>query len=336
MEIIVQKYGGTSVANEKGRECVYQKIIEAKNRGYSPVIVVSAMGRKGDSYATDTLLSLIPGSNKREMDMIYSCGEVISASVLASNLISKGYKAISLTGQQAGIVTDNNHFDAEVKFINLSKINKYLEKGFIPVIAGSQGADENGEITTLGRGGSDVSAVVLGTALQAIKTIIYTDVEGIMTADPRMVNRAELLEKISYSSCCKLAERGAKVVHPRAVKIAEKEKQTNLYVKSTFSDCMGTYICDCENEEKGILSITKTNNYTEKSSLISLVGHKIDVLNKQKIIDYLNKKTDYRNYIVEKDGISFIVDLDVSDEIVDGLHSQIFEAKVKKCVKILA
>lgn len=329
MEIIVQKFGGTSVATKEAREFVYEKIIKAKDEGYKLVVIVSAMGRCGDPYATDTLLNLIKRDNKREMDMIYSCGEIISASIIASTLTSKGYKAISLSGQQAGIITDNNFFDAKVKYIDTNKIKKYLKDGFIPIIAGSQGVSESGDVTTLGRGGSDISAVVLGTALEAEKTLIYTDVEGVMTADPCKVKNAELIEQISYESCCQLAERGAKVVHPRAVKIAQKEKRTKLYVKSTFSNCLGTFISN-NKEEKGIQSITKNDSDIIGKSVVSLIGQKISYKNNQNIVKYLKENNfDHINYKFEDQCISFVVDNREVDKIINNLHEFIIISKTK-------
>lgn len=162
MGIIVQKYGGTSVATDGTRLKVYKKVIKAKNRGDSVIVIVSAMGKSGDSYATDTILDLIRKNTKnynlRELDMVFVCGEMISAAIIASKLNEFGYKSLSLTGQQAGFLTDDMYFGANIERIETEKIKKYLDKGYIVVIAGGQGATEEGEITTLGRGGSDTSA----------------------------------------------------------------------------------------------------------------------------------------------------------------------------------
>lgn len=259
MEILVQKFGGTSVASEESRKHVYKKIEDAIDRGYALVVVVSAMGRSGDPYATDTLLNLIKkdysSASKRELDIIFSCGENISGTIIASNLQKRGYRSVYLSGEQAGIITDENYSDAKIIRVENEKIMSLLNEGNIVVVGGGQGVSEKGDITTLGRGGSDTTGCALGVALDAYEIDIYTDVEGIMTADPRKVKNAMLLDKISYDDCCNMAYKGAKVIHPRAVEIALKKPEIKLYVKSTFSDKIGTLICNesDDNSEKLIL-----------------------------------------------------------------------------------
>lgn len=329
MEIYVQKFGGTSVATENARECVYKKIIDAKKKYTNLVVIVSAMGREGEPYATDTLLNILKSKNenvsKRELDAIYSCGEIISASLTASSLSARGYQAISLTGQQAGIITDNNHFDAEVLSVNTDNIIKYLEKGWIPIIAGSQGATDDGEITTLGRGGSDISAVVIGNALNAERIDIYTDVEGVMTADPNLIEGARLLESIDYKTCMLLSDRGAKVIHPRAVKIAQKNKNTRLFIKSTFSSCEGTCIRDCDKNISGIQSITMQKY--KFMSQISLVGNNIDraLLNKVRSIISCSR-INYKSVEISENHIGFCVNESKGLETVQILHRNLFSA----------
>ena len=235
MKIIVQKFGGTSVASEEARIAVKNKVQQAIRNGYSPVVVVSAMGRKGAPYATDTLIGALKdvnlSVNVREMDMMMCCGEIISACVMAATLQKFGINAMALTGGQAGIITDSQFGAARIKNINTSGLIRLLEAGIIPVVCGFQGMTENNyKFTTLGRGGSDTSAAALGAALKADFVEIYTDVEGIMTADPRIVEKANILQQI-----------GAKVIHPRAVEIA-MGSNIPMYVKSTFSDAPGTLI----------------------------------------------------------------------------------------------
>lgn len=259
MEILVQKFGGTSVASEESRKHVYKKIEDAVNCGYALVVVVSAMGRSGDPYATDTLLNLIKkdysSASKRELDIIFSCGESISGTIIASNLQKRGYKSVYLSGEQAGIITDDNYSDAQIIRVENAKIMSLLKDGNIVVVGGGQGVSEKGDITTLGRGGSDTTGCALGVALDAFEIDIYTDVEGIMTADPRKIKNALLMDKISYDDCCTMAYKGAKVIHPRAVEIALRKPKTKLYVKSTFSNNIGTLICNesDDNSEKPIL-----------------------------------------------------------------------------------
>ncbi|MDD2494437.1 MAG: aspartate kinase [Tissierellia bacterium] len=265
MIILVQKFGGTSVASEESRNQVYKKIEEAVNNGYSLVVVVSAMGRTGDPYATDTLLNLIrndyPFANKRELDVIFSCGENISGTIVATSLQKKGYKSVYLTGAQAGIITDNNYSNAKITKIDNQRIISLLKEGNIVVVGGSQGVSEGGDITTLGRGGSDTTACALGISLNAYEVDIFTDVEGIMTADPRKVSNTRILDEISYEDCCIMAQRGAQVIHPRAVEVAMQSPDMRLYVKSTFSNHMGTLISREKEEFNGILN------------LISIAGH---------------------------------------------------------------
>ena len=243
MPIIVQKFGGTSVADLEKREMAAKKIIKAVDRGYSSVVVVSAIGRSGAPYATDTLLDALNSGeiNPREKDILLNCGEMISAVFLHQVLESMGYESIVLTGSQAGVITDANYNDARILKINPEKIVINLNKGRIVIVTGFQGVTEDGELTTLGRGGSDTTAAALGVALDAVEVEIYTDVEGIMTADPRIVEKANILKTISYAEIHQLAHHGAKVIHPRAVEIA-MQKNIPLRIRSTFSDHEGTLI----------------------------------------------------------------------------------------------
>ena len=246
MKIIVQKYGGTSVATALSRENVYSKILNAKKNGYSVIVVISAMGRRGEPYATDTLLDLIrvdcPKANPRELDLIFSCGEIISGTLITAMLQQKGHDAIYLTGQQAGIVTTEEFGDARIIDVNTERIKKLLSEGNIVVVAGGQGGTVDGFITTLGRGGSDTTACALGVAHDAEEIQIYTDVDGILTTDPRIVQEARLIPKISYSNCLQMAYLGAKVIHPRAVEIASQKPNIKLYIRSAFNDLAGTLI----------------------------------------------------------------------------------------------
>ncbi|MFZ3130662.1 MAG: aspartate kinase, partial [Desulfosporosinus sp.] len=224
---------------------VVSKVSEAVNSGYSPVIVVSAIGRSGDPYATDTFLSMVQGIcsdlPKRELDLLMSCGEVISGTILVSTLSSLGFEAVLFTGGQAGIITDKEFGDARIVRVEPRRILEQLAKGKIVVVAGFQGTTEDGQITTLGRGGSDTTASALGVALDAEMIDIYTDVEGIMTADPRIVEDARTIDAVTYNELCQMAYQGAKVIHPRAVEIA-MQRNIPLRIKSTFSDAPGTLV----------------------------------------------------------------------------------------------
>ncbi|MBU3110797.1 aspartate kinase [Clostridium lacusfryxellense] len=265
MKILVQKFGGTSVSTEDKRKLVASKVLSAKALGYSPVIVVSAMGRKGEPYATDTLLSLIDESLKvaspLAVDLLMSCGETISTVVMCNELNRFKINAVPLTGGQAGIITDSNYSNAAILDVDTKKILDILKAGKTPVIAGFQGMDDKGYVTTIGRGGSDVTAAVLGAKLNACETQIYTDVDGIMTADPRIVSEATLIEKISYDEIFQFADQGAKVIHPRAVEISRKYN-IPLVIKNTMSECVGTVISNMGSEttENIITGITHMNN----------------------------------------------------------------------------
>lgn len=243
MNIIVQKFGGTSVASEKSRKEVVDRIIEKVKVGYKIVAVVSAMGRKGDPYSTDSLINLLDEkyTQKRELDLLMSCGEIISATILSNLLSSNGYNNIVLTGFQAGIITDENFGNANVLEVIPQKILDILRKVDIVIVPGFQGATKDGEITTLGRGGSDTSALILGEAIGSEYVEIYTDVEGIMTADPKIVPNAQLIKKICYSEVYQLVEEGAEVIHPKAVEVA-KRCNIKIIIKNTSSNCMGTII----------------------------------------------------------------------------------------------
>ncbi|MDF2635395.1 MAG: aspartate kinase, monofunctional class [Pelosinus sp.] len=252
MGIIVQKFGGTSVATPEARELVVEKIKVAHSKGFNPVIVVSAMGRKGECYATDTFIDLARRTYKdiasRELDQILYCGEMISAVIMTGTLQAAGLDAIMLTGGQAGIITDDNFNNARILKVDPSRICNLINMGKIPVVCGFQGITIDGEFTTLGRGGSDTTAAALGSALDAEMIEIYTDVDGIMTADPRIVSTARILDCITYGEVCQLAHQGAKVIHPRAVEIA-MQKSIPLVVKSTFSNEPGTLITSVPKED---------------------------------------------------------------------------------------
>ncbi|MCB2292099.1 aspartate kinase [Clostridium algoriphilum] len=265
MKIVVQKFGGTSVSTKEKRMLVVKKVLNAKAQGYLPVVVVSAMGRKGEPYATDTLLSLVDDSlkvvNPLAIDLLMSCGETISTVIMCNELNSNGINSVPLTGGQAGIITDSNYTNAEILNVDTKKILNLLEKGKIPVVAGFQGMDGKGFVTTIGRGGSDVTAAVLGAALSAVETQIYTDVDGIMTADPRIVSEATLIKQISYDEIFQFADQGAKVIHPRAVEILRKYN-IPFVIKNTMNECPGTVISNFESEnlENIITGITHMNN----------------------------------------------------------------------------
>lgn len=247
MRIIVQKFGGTSVASSEMRQHAVARVISALNSGYTPVVVVSAMGKLGQPYATDSLLELLrnvnPNASRRNTDLLLSCGEIISAVVFAEELQAAGHPAQALTGWQCGILTDENFSQARIQEINPQRIHSLLEEGIIPVVAGFQGVSRSQEVTTLGRGGSDTTAAALGVVLQAEWVGIYTDVDGIKTADPRLVPDAPTLPAVSGREVVELAHLGARVIHPRAAELA-LEEGIPIRILSTTDDGPGTWIAN--------------------------------------------------------------------------------------------
>ena len=240
MALIVQKYGGTSVADAARIKNVARRIVKTKEAGNQVVVVVSAMGN-----TTDELVKLAyevsPKPNKRELDVLLSTGEVVSSTLLAMTLYSMGYPAISLSGAQAGIRTDTAYSRARIQKIDPKRVVRELEKGNIVIIAGFQGISEGEDITTLGRGGSDTTAVALAANLAAEECQIYTDVEGVYTADPHLVPEARKLDEIGYEEMLEMASYGVRVVHPRAVELGELFSVPVL-VASSFTEKAGTLI----------------------------------------------------------------------------------------------
>lgn len=270
MKIVVQKFGGTSVSTYEKRMNVVDKVKTALKNGFSPVVVVSAMGRIGEPYATDSLLSLVDTNflknNKVGTDLIMSCGETISAVVMSSDLEKSGLDAIPLTGAQAGIITDNNFTEARVLEVREKRLKNIIAQGRIPVITGFQGQTEEGYITTLGRGGSDTTAAVIGVALDAEQIEIYTDVDGIMTADPRIVEDANLINVISYNEVFQLADQGAKVIHPKAIEYA-MQGNIPLLIKNTMSDSKGTLINYLGDKESNKI-VTSLTHHSERIQVL--------------------------------------------------------------------
>ena len=272
MKIIVQKFGGTSVSTREVRELAIEHIEDALAQGFKVVVVVSAMGRSGDPYATDTLLNLIEKEDKvnnRDLDLLMSCGELISAVIFSAMLRARGHDVTVLSGAQAGIVTSGDFGNARIASINPERILAELEAERIVVVTGFQGATTDGETTTLGRGGSDTSATALGVALSAEMIDIFTDVDGIMTADPRIVNNASRLHQVTYAEISNLAYYGAKVIHPRAVEIA-MQKSIPIRVRSTHSKDPGTLVTSGAAYFEGhhasdhiLTGVTHTSNITQ-------------------------------------------------------------------------
>ena len=267
MNLIVQKFGGTSVENPETLKVVAQKIIDCKTKGNEVVVVVSAMGS-----STDELISLAnelsDTPSPREMDMLLSAGERITMSLLAMHLNNLGYESFSLTGSQAGITTTSRHGMAEIENISGERVKEGVDEGKIVIVAGFQGVNkETKEITTLGRGGSDATAVALAAALGAEKCEIYTDVEGVFTADPRIVKQARLIEEITYDEMLEMASSGARVLMARSVEFGRRYN-VPIIVKPTFSEGSGTIVKDKVMEQAIVSGVT----HNDKEIKFTLFG----------------------------------------------------------------
>jgi len=343
MNIIVQKYGGTSLTNEEKRLYVVSHIKKAINDGYKVVVVVSAMGRKGDPYATDTLLQLVDGENTkirpREKDLLLICGEIISATVLSNLLHKNNLDNIVLTGGQAGFLTDGNYNNAQILNVNPSLIIDNLQKNKIVIVTGFQGETGDKNFTTLGRGGSDTTATALGVALNAEIVDIFTDVEGIMTADPKIVNDAKQLDIVTYTEVANFAHQGAKVIHPRAVEIA-MQGNIPVRVRSTFSDHEGTLVTSYDKVKKSLNRIIdKVITGITSSSNISQIKVQIkqDKFNTQMQVFGLMAingiSVDFIN--VSPTLISFTISTENIDRAINILNNNGYDIELtKKCAKI--
>lgn len=298
MKIIVQKFGGTSVRNEENRMHALKHVSDSIQQGYKVIVVVSAMGRLTEPYATDTLLNLVNKNKlpRRETDLLISCGEIISTVVFTNMLLENNISAISLTGSQAGFYTNNNFANAKILQMRTERLLNELEKHDCVVVAGFQGANGKGDITTLGRGGSDTSAAAMGAAVNAEYVDIFTDVDGILTADPNVYANAFKLNTLSYFDVCQMAYQGAKVIHPRAVEIA-KQAQIKLRIRSTKQMDEGTIVCG------------KAQDFTI-SSYITGIAH----MNNLAHVRIIPKKNEYH---LSKKVFKLMAQLDVS---VDFIH----------------
>lgn len=268
MQLIVQKFGGTSVADVARMKMAAKRAVDAHSAGNRVIVVVSARGKM-----TDELLELAYEINDnpstRELDSLLSTGEQMSSALMAMAIHSLGSPAVSFVGRQIGITTDSFHTKARIVNMKVDRILEELSKNKIVVVAGYQGVDENDNITTLGRGGSDTSAVALAALLKADICDIYTDVDGIFTADPRIVPKARKLDKISYDEILELASMGAQVVHVRSVELAKKYN-VPIRVRSSFNNSIGTLICKevMEMEDIVVSGVTVTKN----DAKITIIG----------------------------------------------------------------
>ena len=267
MKLIVQKFGGTSVADTSSLKIVAERIIDRKKEGYEIVVVPSAMGSSTDELI-DLANELSEKPTPREMDMLLSAGERITMSLLSMHLNSLGHSSFSLTGSQAGIITTSRHGKAEIEEISGERVREGIERGDIVIVAGFQGFNrDTREITTLGRGGSDATAVALAAALGAEKCEIFTDVEGIFTADPRIIDSAKLIDEITYDEMLEMSSSGAGVLMARSVEFGRRYN-VPIIVKSTFTNNKGTVVKEKTMEEAIVSGVT----HNDKEVKFTLFG----------------------------------------------------------------
>ncbi|MFS0637232.1 aspartate kinase [Mesobacillus foraminis] len=342
MKIIVQKFGGTSVRDDESRTHAIKHIKQAISEGYKVVVVVSAMGRKGEPYATDTLLSLVGGNvsglKPREYDLLLSCGEIISSVVFTNKLHENGITATALTGSQAGFSTNAEHTGAKILEMKCDRLLQELEEVEVVVVAGFQGAAPNGDITTIGRGGSDTSAAALGSALNADYIDIFTDVEGIMTADPRIAENARPLSVVTYTEVCNLAYQGAKVIHPRAVEIAMQAK-VPIRIRSTYTEGLGTLVTSASKQNKGsdikerpVTGIAHVSNVTQvkvfaKKDQYNLQSEVFKAMANENIsVDFIN---------ISPKGVVYTVTEEMTDRALSILNSLGHDPQIERnCAKV--
>ena len=319
-DIIVLKFGGSSVSNNENLKIVANKIIDFKNNNQNIVVILSAQGKTTDKLINEAY-ELTEEVDKRELDALVSCGEQMSAAKLSILLNSLGFPSVSLTGWQAGIYTNNTNQDALIETINTERISSELESGNIVIITGFQGINENLDITTFGRGGSDTTAVAVAAALKAKNCYIFSDVDGIYSSDPNKVQGTKKLTKLSYDEMLQLSNEGAKVLHNRCIEIGEKYN-IPIITKSTFNNNYGTVISNQKIEKNEIKSIIKKD-----VSRISIIGNGI-IRNTDAIIKAINfikqNKLEMLEFEVSESKISITFKNFVSDKMLEKLHNEIF------------
>ena len=317
MDTIVLKFGGSSVADNDKLKIVAEKIINLYNKNNNIVVILSAQGKTTDKLISEAL-ELSNETKDREMDVLLSAGEQISIAKLSILLNKMGYKAISLTGWQAGILTNKTNQNAIIENIDTTRILQELSKRKIVIIAGFQGYNENLDITTLGRGGSDTSAIAIAAALNAKECYIFSDVDGVYTADPNKIENAKKLPALSYEEMIEISSEGAKVLHGRCAEIGQKFK-IPIITKSTFNNKAGTIITDII-EENTIKSVVK-----KEISRISIVGNGIS-RNFEKLHEVLN--------IIQKNKLE-ILEFNVSESKISIDFKNVVDDEMLEKIKII-
>lgn len=321
MGIIVQKFGGSSVATTEKLKKVCSHITKEFRKGNDVAVIVSAQGKTTDRLITEEK-EITTSPSKREHDVLVSTGEQITISKLAMMLNDMGYKAISLTGWQIPIVTDDNFGNAKIKSINSQKILDLFKKGYIVIIAGFQGITENGEITTFGRGGSDTTAVAIAASLNAEKCDIYTDVDGVFTTDPRITDKAKKIDEISYEEMLELSSLGAKVLHNRCVEIGKKYNIPIVVKDTALEESQGTIVKNSESlENMEISGIAKDDNI----SRVTVMGLENKIGKTYKVFKLLSEHNINVDTIVQSFG----------ESINKNLSFTIKTAELDEALKIL-
>ena len=321
MGIIVQKFGGSSVATTEKLKKVCNHITKEFKKGNDVAVIVSAQGKTTDRLITEEK-EITASPSKREHDVLVSTGEQITISKLAMMLNDMGYKAISLTGWQIPIVTDDNFGNAKIKSINSQKILDLFKKGYIVIIAGFQGITENGEITTFGRGGSDTTAVAIAASLNAEKCDIYTDVDGVFTTDPRITDKAKKIDEISYEEMLELSSLGAKVLHKRCVEIGKKYNIPIVVKDTALEESQGTIVKNSESlENMEISGIAKDDNI----SRVTVMGLENKIGKTYKVFKLLSEHNINVDTIVQSFG----------ESINKNLSFTIKTAELDEALKIL-
>jgi aspartate kinase len=337
LKIVVQKFGGSSLTTQELREIAASRVLDARAAGTAPVVVCSAMGRSPDAYATDTLLSLLgPALDGPNRDLMLACGELISCAVFAELLNSLGAQAQAMSGAQAGILTDGTHGDAKILSVDPRNLVAALERGVIPVVAGFQGSTTEGAISTLGRGGSDLTAIALGDALHAESVEIYTDVSGVMTGDPKRIAGAHTIDRVHYAEMVELAGNGAKVMHAKAAELAHA---TNTpYVVKGLRSNVGTTIDDTTDvdSDRPVTGITVLRDITFFRIIQGEVGGaeraELDLKIFQRMAEH-NISVDMIN--VNNAGVFFVCDSDNVDAARRELSDLNVAVRVRPhCAKI--
>jgi aspartate kinase len=331
MNIIVQKYGGTSVESKEKLENVCNRIMSYSKKNIKLVVVVSAQG-KTTNLLIDKAHEYSSNPSRRELDLLLTTGELQTVALLTMMLKERGYNAIGLTGEQAGIITDSTYGNASIKSIYIDNILNYLNENMIVVVAGFQGIDKFGNITTLGRGGSDLTAVALASALKAKRCEIYTDVDGIYSADPKIIKRSKLLKKVSYDEMLEAATAGAKVLHNRSVSVGKKY-DLKILVKNSQNMRTGSVVeglseldeeLDDDVERTKIKFITKTDNVSKITIIGDLLITKKDVAYK---IFGVASRLNIEIYMISFSelSISLVIEKSKSEEFMRALHNELIE-----------